>query len=38
MYWRNLRRDYIGISRKVKMNETFDEMNGLIFFLQAAAQ
>ena len=37
MCWRNLRRDYKVISRKSKMNEIIDEMNGLIYFLQPVA-
>ena len=38
MYWRNLRRDYIDISKKSKMNEIFDEMNGSTNNLQAVSQ
>jgi hypothetical protein len=33
-----MRRDYISIAEKHATNEIFDEMNGLIFFLQPVAQ
>ena len=32
-----MRKDYITIPGKPKMNETFDEMNGLIFFYRLHA-
>ena len=38
MCWRNMRRDYISIAEKHATNEIFDEMNGLIFFLQPTSQ